>query len=232
MLAALVALTALILVGRSAAEIIPAFSGWVDRLGVWGPVVFVAGYAIACVLFIPASLLTIAAGAIFGLGVGIALVLAGATLGATASFLIARYVARDAVKRRLSRDPRLAAIDRVVVADGRRIVLLMRLSPVFPFGALNYALGLTQLRLVDLLIAMIGIVPGTTLYVYSGTVAGVVAGAVGSTGPERGPAYYALLALGLMATLVVTVLITRAARRALRDNGNAAVESQPGRHAS
>ena len=210
---------AIVILGRVAADAIPAFSAWVDRLGILGAVAFVAGYAVACVLFVPASLLTIAAGAIFGPGLGIALVLAGATLGAAASFLIARYVARDAVKRRLARYPRLAALDEIVGSDGRRIVLLMRLSPVFPFGALNYALGLTRLRLADFLVAMIGIVPGTALYVYSGTVAGVVVGAAGATAPERGIAYYAVLALGLVATLVVTVLITRAARRALRDSG-------------
>ena len=218
----LVAVAALVALGRGAADWIPAFSAWVDRLGIWGPVAFVAGYAIACVLFIPATLLTLAAGAIFGLWQGIALVLAGATLGAVASFMIARYLARDAVKQRLSRHPRLAAIDRTVGADGRRIVLLMRLSPVFPFGALNYGLGVTQLRFADFLMAMIGIVPGTTLYVYSGTVASAVASAAGSSAPERGLAHHAVLALGLLATLAVTVLITRAARRALADAGVAA----------
>jgi uncharacterized membrane protein YdjX (TVP38/TMEM64 family) len=217
-LLALAGVVGVVLLGRFAAEFVPSFSGWVDRLGIWGPVAFVAGYAVACILFVPASLLTLAAGAIFGVALGVPLVLTGASLGATASFLIARYLAQDAVGRRLSRDPRLAAIGRLVGTDGRRIVFLMRLSPVFPFGALNYALGLTRLRLVDFLIALLGIIPGTALYVYSGAVAGAVVGAVGSTGPERGAAYYALLAIGLVATLVVTVMITRAARRALRDS--------------
>lgn len=206
-------------VGRNVADAIPGFAGWIDRSGIWGPIVFVVGYAVACVALVPASLLTLAAGAIFGLGLGIVLVLAGATLGATASFLIGRYVARGAVERWLARDRRLAAIDSVVGSDGRRLVFLMRLSPVFPFSALNYALGLTRLRLADFLIAMVGIIPGTTLYVYSGTVAGAVAVAAGGHAPERGLAYYAVLALGLAATLVVTVLITRAARRALREAG-------------
>ena len=216
---ALAVIAVVVVLGRVAADSIPAFSAWIDRLGIWGPIAFVVGYAVACVLLVPASLLTLAAGAVFGLWLGIGVVLAGATLGAAASFLIARYVARDGVKRRLSRHPRLAAIDEIVGSDGRRIVLLMRLSPVFPFGALNYALGLTRLRLADFLMAMIGIVPGTALYVYSGTVAGVVATAAGGGAPGRGAAYYAVLAIGLIATLVVTVLITRAARRALNDAG-------------
>lgn len=216
---ALAAIAVVVTLGRVAADSIPAFSAWVDDLGVWGPIAFVIGYAVACVLLVPASLLTLAAGAAFGLSLGITVVLAGATLGAAASFLIARYVARDGVKRRLSRHPRLAAVDQIVGTDGRRIVLLMRLSPVFPFGALNYALGVTRLRLADFLVAMIGIVPGTALYVYSGTVASVVASAAGGAAPERGAAYYAVLVMGLIATLVVTVLITRAARRALDDAG-------------
>ncbi len=213
----MLAVAGLVVFGRAAAEGIPAFAAWVERQGIWGPVAFVFAYAIACVAFVPASLLTLAAGAIFGLGLGIALVLVGATLGAMASFLIARYVARDAMKRRFARNPRLAAIDSVVGDDGRRIVLLMRLSPVFPFSALNYALGLTRLRFADFVVAMAGIIPGTSLYVYSGTVAGAVAKAAGGHGPERGIGYYVVLALGLTATLVVTVLITRAARRKLRE---------------
>ena len=215
-LAALLLIGAVIIAGRSASDVITAFAAWVDRSGVWAPLAFIAGYAIACVAFLPASILTLAAGAIFGLARGILFVLAGATLGATLSFLVARHAARGAVERRLSRNPRLAAIDGIVGADGRRIVLLMRLSPLFPFSALNYALGLTRLRLGDFLIAMIGIIPGTALYVYTGTVAGAVVSAAGPNAPARGVAYYAVLVLGLIATLVVTGLATRAARRALR----------------
>jgi uncharacterized membrane protein YdjX (TVP38/TMEM64 family) len=219
-LLALAIVAAVVLLGRGAAGRIPAFAAWVEGLGIWGPIVFVAGYAVACVLLLPASLLTLAAGAIFGVRLGVPLVLAGATLGAAAAFLIARHAGREVVLRRLARHPRLAAIDGIVGARGGRVVLLMRLSPVFPFAALNYALGVTRLRFRDFLVAMIGIVPGTTLYVYSGAVAGAVASAAGAAGtetPARGLAHHALLALGLVATLVVTVLVTRAARRALAD---------------
>ena len=165
--------------------------------------------------FVPASLLTLAAGAIFGLWTGIGLVAAGATLGAASSFLIARYVARSRVERWLARDARLAALDTAVARDGRRIMFLLRLSPAFPFTAMNYALGLTRVRFADFLVAMIGILPGTTLYVYTGTVAGVVAKAAGGSAAPRGAAYYIVLGLGLAATLAVTVIITQMARRAL-----------------
>jgi uncharacterized membrane protein YdjX (TVP38/TMEM64 family) len=200
----LAAVAALAVAGRKAGGLIPAYSTWVDGLGVWGPVAFV-----------PGSLLTLAAGAIFGLGKGTALVLIAATLGASAAFLVSRYLARDLVERRLAGNPRFAAIDRAIGTQGRKIVLLLRLSPVFPFNLLNYALGLTRVRFADYFVASIGMLPGTLLYVYYGKVAGDVARLAGGAPVERGPEYYGVLALGLLATVVVTTLVTRTARRAL-----------------
>jgi uncharacterized membrane protein YdjX (TVP38/TMEM64 family) len=208
---------ALAVAGRKAGALIPAFSAWVDGLGVWGPVAFVAGYAVAAVAFVPGSLLTLAAGAIFGLGKGTALVLVAATLGASAAFLVSRYLARGFVERRLAGNERFAAIDRAIGSQGRKIVFLLRLSPVFPFNLLNYALGLTRVRFVDYVVASIGMLPGTLLYVYYGKMAGDVARLAGGAPVRRGPAYYGLLALGLLATIVVTTLVTRTARRALRE---------------
>lgn len=221
--ALLLVVALLVTAGGRLAALVPAFAAWVEGLGAWGGAAFVVGYALACVAFVPASLLTLAAGAVFGLAKGVALVLAGATLGATAAFLLARYVLRGAVERRLRQDPRLAAIDGAVAGDGRRIVLLLRLSPAVPFSALNYALGVTRVRLADYLVAMVGIVPGTTLYVYYGRVAGTVAAAAGGAEVARGPADLALLGLGLLATIAVTVLVTRAARRALAGSAAAPV---------
>ena len=216
-LAATVALGLLLVAGRRAATLVPAFAAWVDGLGIWGPVVFVAGYALATVAFVPGSLLTLAAGAIFGLGKGTALVLVAATLGASAAFLISRYLARGLVERRLAGNQRFAAIDRAVGAEGRKIVLLLRLSPLFPFNLLNYALGLTHVRFADYLVASIGMLPGTLLYVYSGKVAGDVARLAAGAPIRHGAAYYAVAGLGLVATLVVTMLVARTARRALRE---------------
>src|SRR5512134_2247807 len=156
-----VLLAGLVLAGREAAGLLPRFAAWVESLGVWGPVVFVLGYIVATVAFVPGSLLTLGAGAIFGLVQGTALVLAGATLGASAAFLVSRYLARDAVERRLAGNARFAAIDRAVGAQGRKIVLLLRLSPVFPFNLLNYALGLTRVSLADYALAAFGMLPGT-----------------------------------------------------------------------
>jgi uncharacterized membrane protein YdjX (TVP38/TMEM64 family) len=216
-LSVLVLVGALVLAGRRAAALVPVFSAWVDGLGVWGPIAFVAGYALATVAFIPGSLLTVAAGALFGLGKGTALTFVAATLGASLAFLVARYLARGPVERRLSGNEAFAAIDRAIGAEGLKIVLLLRLSPVFPFNLLNYALGLTRVRFSDYVIASVGMLPGTLLYVYYGKVAGDVARLVDGGGVPRGAGYYVVLGMGLAATLAGTAVVTRVVRRALRE---------------
>lgn len=209
------ALIALIVVSRQAGAYVPRFARWVNGLGAWGPTVFVIGYALATVAFVPGSLLTLAAGAIFGLLLGVIYVFIAAVLGSAAAFLVARYVARDAIERRLADNPRFAAMDRAVGDQGLKIMFLLRLSPLFPFNFLNYALGLTRVRFTDYLVASVGMLPGTLLYVYYGKLAGDVAALAGGAAPEKGAGYYALLALGLAATIVVTTIVTRLARRAL-----------------
>jgi len=203
--------------GRRFGALVPEFARWVESLGAWGPVAFVAGYAAAAVAFVPGSLLTLAGGAIFGVARGTALVFAGAVLGSAAAFLVARYVARGRIERRLAGSPRFAAIDRAVAAEGRKIVFLLRLSPVFPFNLLNYALGLTRVRFVDYLVASLGMLPGTLLYVYYGKLAGDVAALAGGAAVTRDARYWTLLGAGLAATVAVTAYVTRLARRALRE---------------
>lgn len=210
-----VAIAIVLVLARRAGAYLPVFAEWVNGLGLWGPAVFILGYALATVAFLPGSLLTLAAGAIFGVGRGVAYVFIAAVLGSSAAFLIARYVARAAVERRLAGNPRFAAVDRAVGAQGRKIVFLLRLSPVFPFNLLNYALGLTQVRFVDYLIASLGMLPGTLLFVYSGKLAGDVAALAGGAAVQKGAGYYAVLAIGLVATVLVTMVITRTARKAL-----------------
>jgi uncharacterized membrane protein YdjX (TVP38/TMEM64 family) len=211
-------LAGLVFLGREAGAYVPRFAQWVEGLGVWGPIVFITGYAAAVVAFAPASFLSLAAGAIFGLVEGSVYVFVAATLGASAAFLVSRNFARAAIERRIAGERRFAAIDRAVGAQGRRIVFLLRLSPAIPFNLLNYALGLTRVRFRDYLVASVGMIPGTLLYVYSGKLAGDVAAlAGGGASPDRGAAYYTVLVLGLVATIVVTVFVTRIARRALRE---------------
>jgi uncharacterized membrane protein YdjX (TVP38/TMEM64 family) len=210
-----VAIGALILLGRQLGAYLPLFATWVNNLGVWGPVVFIVGYAAATVAFVPGSLLTLAAGAIFGLSQGVLYVFIAAVLGSSAAFLVSRYLARGAVERRLGGNTRFAVIDRAVGVQGRKLVFLLRLSPAFPFNLLNYALGLTSIRFTDYVAASVGMLPGTVLYVYYGKLAGDLAALAGGAVVEKGPGYYAVLALGLAATIAVTTLVTRTARRAL-----------------
>lgn len=214
---AVAALAAVVLLGRQAGGYALAFAAWVKGLGVWGPVVFVLGYVVATVAFVPGVLLTLAAGAIFGLVRGVIFVFIGAVLGSAAAFLVARYVARAAIERRIAGNARFAAIDRAVGAEGRKIVFLLRLSPVFPFNLLNYALGLTRVPFTDFLAASVGMIPGTILYVYYGKLIGDVSALAGGAAVEKGPGYYAVLVLGLVATVAVTTVVTRTARRALRE---------------
>lgn len=197
--------------GRQSTGYIDDFQGWVEGLGVWGPVVFILGYAVATVAFIPGSALTIAAGALFGLWQGTLYAFLGATLGATAAFLIGRYVARGWVEGKLTGKPKFRKIDQAVGKDGGKIVALLRLAPLFPFNLLNYALGLTSVRFVPYVLASLAMLPGTLLYVYFGTVGKSLASG------ERTPAQWALLLVGLAAVIGVTVLITRRAKAALAE---------------
>jgi len=201
--------------GRQAATLVPRFAAWVEGLGAVGPLVFILGYAVATVAFIPGSVLTLAAGAIFGVVKGTLLTLAGATLGACAAFLVARYLARSAIERRIANNPRFVAIDRAVGREGFKIVALLRLSPIFPFNLLNYALGLTRVRFLDYFAASAAMLPGTLLYVYYGAAAGSLASAVGGR-TEKGTGDWIVLGLGLLATVAVTTYVTRLAGRAVR----------------
>ncbi len=207
----------IVLIAPRAATLVPRFVEWVERLGAWGVILFGLGYVIATVAFVPGSVLTLAAGAIFGIAKGTALVLVAATIGASAAFLISRYLARGAIERRLAHDRRFTAIDRAIGREGRKIVFLLRLSPAFPFNLLNYALGVTNIRFGDFLIASVGMLPGTLLYVYYGRVIGDVARLTSGAGVPRGPGQYLLLGIGLVATLAVTTVVARTARRALQE---------------
>ena len=213
----IVAIVALVALGRTFGVYLDRFVTWVDGLGALGPLVFILGYIGATVAFIPGSVLTLAAGAIFGLGEGVVYVMTGATLGSSVAFLLARYVAREAVEQRIAGNAKFAAVDRAVGREGFKIVLLLRLSPVFPFNLLNYGLGLTQVRFRDYVLASIGMLPGSFLYTYSGFLVGDVIRLAGGVGPERGPLYYVVVGIGLMAAIGVTLLVTKTARRAITE---------------
>lgn len=184
---------------------------WIAQVGPWGAVIFIGLYIVATVLFIPGSALTLGAGAIFGVAWGSLYVSIGSTLGATAAFLVGRYLARNAIARKIEGNERFAAIDRAVASEGWKIVGLTRLSPVFPFTLLNYAFGLTRVKLGHYILASwIGMMPGTVMYVYLGSLAKAATGERTRTTGE-----WVLYAVGLLATVVVTIFVTRIAKKAL-----------------
>ncbi|RMG88917.1 MAG: TVP38/TMEM64 family protein [Candidatus Dadabacteria bacterium] len=188
---------------------------WIDRMGPAGVVVYVVLYVAATVFFVPGSVITLGAGAIYGVIEGTAIVSVASTLGATAAFVIGRYLARDWVARKIEGNPRFRAVDDAVAREGWKIVLLTRLSPVFPFNLLNYAYGLTQVSLRHYFFtSWIGMLPGTAMYVYIGSLAGDLA-RLGAGGRTRTPAEWILYGVGLVATVAVTVYVTRIARAAL-----------------
>lgn len=188
---------------------------WVQDLGPWGVGIFIAIYILACLLLVPGSLLTIAAGYIYGFW-GIAVVSAASTGGAAAAFLLGRGAARQRIEKLLTDQPRFLALDRAVAEQGFLIVLLLRLSPIFPFTLLNYFFGLTRVRFWPYVLASwLGMLPGTILYVYLGTTVQQLAdkirgGIARDTLPQR-----IFFGVGLLATVVVSVLLTRLARRTL-----------------
>ncbi len=215
---------ALILAMGAAIALLPvqasalALVEWLRGAGFMGALIFVVAYVVAAVLLLPGSILTLGAGFAYGPLVGLLVVSPASVLASTAAFLLGRTLARDWVACRIDRDPRFAAVDRAIGQSGFSIVLLLRLSPIFPYSLTNYALGLTGVRLRDYVLASwIGMLPGTFLFVYLGslvtTASQVAQGAAISAGPWRQAFYW----FGLAATVLVVAVVTRIARRGLRE---------------
>ncbi len=190
------------------------FSDWIKSKGAIGYVIFVAAYVVGTVLFFPASLMTIAAGIIFGLGIGIAVALSSATLGASLAFLIGRYLARDTVEKHLGKNEKFQAVNDAIGEQGWKIVGLLRLSPLVPFNVSNYFFGVTKVKFWQYVLAsFVGMAPGTALYVYLGY-AGKAALDGGKN--EHSPAQYVFLGVGLLATIAVTVYVSHLAKIKLK----------------
>jgi len=184
------------------------------RMGFLGGVLFALFYMAAALLFVPGSVLTIGAGLVFGLGWGTVVVSAASTGAAAAAFLVARYLARDRVERMAHRHEKFAAIDRAIRQKGWKVVALLRLSPVVPFSLSNYLYGLTAVDFWPYLLASwLAMLPATVLYVALGAAGRAAAGAGRAEG--RSPWEWALLGAGLVATVTVTLVLARAARREL-----------------
>lgn len=190
---------------------------WIEGLGSIAPIAFIITYIISTIAFLPAVLLTLGAGLLFGVWLRSIYVLIGATVGAILAFLIGRYFVRDWVAKKIAGNDRFRAIDRAVGKQGLRIVLLTRLSPAFPFNLLNYAFGVTGVSIQDYVIGSIGMIPGTIMFVYIGSLAGNLALLGTDAQPTNPTLQWTIRAVGLIATVVVTSYVTRLAKQALVD---------------
>lgn len=197
------------------ADWVTTLAGRARNTGALGVVLFFAAYVVSTVAFLPGSILTLAAGFAFGPLWGLAIASPASVAGATCAFLLGRTLLRDWAAARVGESPRLRAIDAAVEREAFKIVLLLRLSPLFPFNVLNYALSLSKVRVGTYVLAsFLGMLPGAALYVYLGSLAPAAAeltSAAGRGGTTRTVFYVA----GLVATIAAAVIGTRAARRAL-----------------
>ncbi|HEV8716552.1 MAG TPA: TVP38/TMEM64 family protein [Candidatus Binatia bacterium] len=195
-------------------QAVHALHGWIGKLGWWEPVVFGLLYVLATVLFVPGVVLTLAAGAFFGVWIGTLIVSVAATTGAALAFLIARYLAREKIAQLTQDRPKFRALDQAVGEGGWKIVALLRLSPAIPFNLQNYLYGLTPIGLWPYLVtSWLAMLPGTFMYVYIGHLTGV---AVRGT-RERATAEWVALGGGLAATVAVTVYVTYLAKQKLQE---------------
>ena len=219
----LVALAVVVIGLLVAAKFLPveqwlkSFNDWVSHMGVAGIFIFIGVYVAATVLLAPGAILTIGAGFAFGLWKGFLAVSAGATLGAALAFLLARFVARDKIEAMAKGNDKFRKIDNAIGKQGAKLIFLLRLSPVIPFNLSNYLYGLTSVKFWPYVLASwIGMMPGTLLYVYLGTIGKVGLEASKGSGAHRSPIEYVFLGVGLIATIVVTVIVTQIAKRALK----------------
>ena len=192
---------------------------WVQELGPVGVIVFILAYALATVLFLPGWIFTVSAGLIYGVVRGTLIALTGATIGAALAFLVARYFVRENVKQFAEKNSRFKAIDDAIGINGWKIIGLLRLSPLIPFNFSNYFYGITSVSFgAYVAISAIGMLPGTLLYAYLGAIgkAGVTSGA-----SSHSMWQYVFLGIGLIATIAVTILVSRIARNALKKSGAA-----------
>lgn len=213
-LAAFVAVFAAAYVYLPISEWLTAFQNWVQGFGALGWAIFIAVYAITSFVLIPGSILTLGAGVAYGLW-AFPLVVAGAVLASAMSFLAARYVFHDRVQEKVAQYPRFKAVNEAIRDEGWKVVLLLRLSPALPFSLQNWFLGLMPVGFWPAQIAtLFGIMPGTLLYIWVASLGGeAAAGGAADASLLR----YVVLGVGLLATLVVTVVVTRKAQQKLKE---------------
>jgi uncharacterized membrane protein YdjX (TVP38/TMEM64 family) len=191
-----------------------SFRSWIEDLGAWGVLIFGVVYIVATVFLVPVSVLTVVAGLAFGVAIGFPLVVVSATIGATLAFLVARYLVHKRVESLVAKRPKFKAVKQAVSEGGWKIVGLLRLSPLVPFNLQNYFYGITDVKLVQYVPAtFVGIMPGTLLYVYLG------AAGKAASGEGGGRLQWTFFAVGLIATVAVTVFVSKKAKEKLQQHG-------------
>jgi uncharacterized membrane protein YdjX (TVP38/TMEM64 family) len=200
--------------------------GYFEQAGWWGGLIFVVVYVITTVLLIPASAMTLLAGGVYGFLVGLLITIVASNLGALCSFLLGRSLLRARVEEWARERQRFASVREAIGQNGFKIVLLLRLSPIFPFTILNYLLGVTSISLPRYVVAnVIGMLPGTIVFVYIGVISGNLA-----MGQQPQTLKLASQIVGLLATIAVTFYITRLAKRALNDASLSGAENESKSH--
>ncbi len=188
---------------------------WIQQSGWMGWVWFTAIYTFTCVFFLPGSMLTVGAGAVYGWLWGTLLVTLASTVGAAVNFLTSRYLARDWIQRKLGASPRFHALEQAI-GRGWKLILLSRISPVVPHSLVSYAAGLTSISFTRFLVAsFIGFLPLSAAYAYAGAVVGKVARTKAGVMPHDWTSWTFTI-LGLIATVGVAVWSVRAASRAFK----------------
>ena len=185
---------------------------WIKSFGIIAPFVFVVAYIITTIFMIPGSILTLIAGAVFGLWFGVLYVIIGSNLGALAAYLLAKTKLREKFMKMAEGNAKFAALDKAIGENGFKMVLLTRLSPAFPFTLLNYFLGLTSVKIGAYVAGnFLGMLPATFLYVYLGSLANVTVGSVSKW-------QLVMRIVGLLATIGVVIYVTRLARKAMKES--------------
>ena len=197
----------LIVVCQIKFEIIQKVPNVIERTASSGPVGylgFILIYIVSTVMMLPGSPLTFTAGALFGFWKGLIFVSIGSTLGASCAFMVSRYLIRKSIEKRVLKNKKFQSIDNEIDEQGWKIVILARLSPIIPFFLLNYALGITKIRFIHFIFASwVGMIPGTTVYVLMGTMGGAFING------KKSSFEWLLLGMGLIATILVTLLISK-----------------------
>ena len=195
---------------------LPVLLEWTKGLGIWGPVVMVLAFVVACMVPLPGSMLAIGSGFLFGPFVGTITASVGSTVGAAFGFSMGRTLARDWVIRRLSSNSKLAALDQAVGASGFKLVMLIRLSSIFPFAPLSYAFGVTRVSFWDhVLASWVGMLPICFAYAYTGSAARSLADLVAGRG-NGGVAEQMVFWGGLVLAVIVIVALSLMARKAIK----------------